>query len=309
MELNQYYELLEPKDGDRILVTGDKSIPIALYLAGVANKKSMKVSCVALVSKNAEIKSDIEEVEIARKNYLEHLSFIEAGLPYSSFEKTELESYSPRETFSKCVVKKDTVNEGDFIKLGKIVKGKVLFVLPLRYFRHFEVAEKGTFIHEFKDVSFRQALRLAGFAVLKYEISDDKLVALTEIVKVDERMLKSGIKPVPLEKSAKIIADEIEHFVQFAENGSKFAVESDDREYLYIITVADVQNAPYKYSITFLDGKAEAITTGVRMNSKKFSVIAVPNIETFRAEAESKDIIIIGKEKVQRIFGRQRQSE
>ncbi|MEM0372228.1 MAG: hypothetical protein QXO69_00070 [archaeon] len=309
MELGKYYELLKPKDGDRILVVGDKSIPIALYLAGAAKKKNAKVACVALVHKGAEISSDIQEIEIARKKYLEHLSFIEAGLPYSSFEKTELDSYSSKETFTKCVFKGDFVSEEELMKIGSLVKGTVLFVLPLKYFRQFEITTRGIIIHENKDVSFRQALRIIGFAVLKYEIIEDKLVALAEPMKIDEKTLKGGMRLVPLEKSARMIAGEIEKYAQFAENGSRFAVESDDREYLYLVTVNDVQNAPFTYSFTFLDGKTSLVTTGVRSNSKKFTVIVVPNIETFRKEAEEKEIIIIGKARIPRIFGRQHVQE
>ena len=104
---------------------------------------------------------------------------------------------------------------------------------------------------------------------------------------------------------AKIIAKQTEDHIKYTMDKSTFALESDDAEFIFVISVRNTSNEPFTYSFKFLQGKAEHQSGVERSRSKAFRFIVLPNTAEFRKEIEEKEILIVGKKKLLQIFGEQ----
>lgn len=312
MEMKKYYELLAPEENDEILIVGHNALPLALYLAGKARLNNKKIKCKAILLENEEIKSEMEEIETAKKRYPEHLAIVSEGIPFVSFERNNILGFITSKKYTKCIVKQDDISRDEFIKLGKICSGKLIMMLSVYYFRKFKLLS-GFFLFNFtKNVSFKKILESAGLKILNYEIETShivneekqRLMIMCDIKKFNPRKISRGFETVSFNDFATEAMNEIHNYSRFVADESRFAVKSKDEDYIYIINVSNSSNTPYTYNFIFLDGKTSVIKNpkDFKKYSKKFNIIVVPNVSRFVKELEQKEILLIGKDKVLKLF-------
>jgi hypothetical protein len=108
---------------------------------------------------------------------------------------------------------------------------------------------------------------------------------------------------VPQDEFGKMIAKELIEYIIYLKPDAGLAIESSDKEYLYYVQGEKRKDEPLQCDFVCLDGQTSWRGDETRANSRKFSVIVLPNTERFRGEFEQKGILILSKEKAFELYG------
>ena len=301
MKLQEYYNLLQPENSEKLLFAGESSILMAAYFAGAAEKKTKEINCYALVPRKSEKTFDIKSLEALKVENPGEATEIQSGATRVSYEKADFSECDFKDPFARCAVETERLEMEDLMKLLKTTQRRVLLILPVYYYRLFEYEMKSFMIKEKRKVSFKKILETFGFKVTDYVLDEKRLVICANVVKANDKMMK--LNDVSLEDFGKYIVNEIGEFIFYADKGTQFAIESDNKEYLYYVRVDAANSAPLNYSFVFLDGKSTVKSDKSYEHSKSYDIIVTPNNELFRKDLESKNVLIIGRTKVFDLFG------
>ena len=297
MKFVHYYKLLKPENSTRVLVCGEKAIPLALFLAGKAKEEGKLVESTALVSGDSEIQSINEEIYLLKEEYPDIKQTIENGLSKTSFEKTSLEEFNSKLNFDYLIFYSNELKKEDLIKVIKLKLKKVILNLPISYSMPLESEEKKLFIKKKEVKSLRELLKKHGAQIEFYD-SDDKRI-ITSFFGLKKAF---SIKQANIDDLSNEVIKEFHKYLKFVREGSTFALKSKDDEYLYYIRVYEKKNSPFQYNFIFLNGTDEKEVGKIRTRSKQYEVIVLPNTPVFKKELDEKEVLITTKERAVQIF-------
>lgn len=160
-----------------------------------------------------------------------------------------------------------------------------------------EIEKKGIFSKKTEIKTLKQLLKQNGAQIERYEADKKNLIIIM-------KGLKKGfdVKSADLEKAGKKIIKEVEKYFKYTKNGAEFAVKTEDKEFLLYIRTKGVLNKQLQYNFTFLNGRIGIPSGPTIRRSKQFEIIVLPNTEVFVNELNSKDVLILSKQKAVEIF-------
>lgn len=297
MELAEYYKIMEPEDNSRVLVTGKKAIPIALYLAGKSRKNSRNVKTHALISEESKVRDITEEIYIVKEKFPEHLESIENGITRTTFEKTEFERFTTKTKYDYLIYYSDHLEKQDLEKITYLKPKKTLLHIPLKYSMALEIKKKRMFSKKTEIKTLKQLLKQNGAQIEKYEADKKTLIVIMKGLKKD-----FDVKSADLKKTGEKIIKEVEKYFRYTKNGAEFAVKTKDKEFLLYVRTKGVLNKQLQYNFTFLNGRISIPSGPTIRRSKQFEIIVLPNTKVFEDELNSKDILILSKQKAVEVF-------
>ena len=297
MELAEYYQILNPENNSRILVTGRKAIPIALYLAGKAAKEGKNVKTHALISEESEIKDITDEIYIVKEKFPEHLESIEKGLPRTTFEKIDFEKFTNKSKYDYLVYYSKHLEKHDLKRIIQLNTKKILLHIPLSYTMPLEYIKKGIFSKKKEIKTLKQLLISNGSKIEKYEADEKNLIVILKGLKKEFE-----VKFSDLGKASEKIIKEIEGHIQYTNKGAEFGIRTEDNEFILYIKTKDIANSPYLYNFIFLNGRITTSNGPTKIISKEFDIVVLPNTRVFENELNKKEILIVSKQKAVEIF-------
>jgi len=303
MEFDRYYSLLKVSDGDNILIDSRDSLVIGLYLAGRAKRENKKIIVHALVRQDAAIQSEADAINYASEHLPNAFDDISEGTALVKFSAVSLAIYTSNSIHNKAILEKEEM--GDLLQaLAKIdsvtMGGKlVLLNLPFKFFGRVRVVKKSFFKEKTEIESFRQFLAGEGFSIGFFDVVESRLFCLVNAKKFDPR---ANIAFLSFDELGELIHKEIMEYIIYLKADNRIGVESLDKEYIYVVQAEMTHDQPLECDFICLDGRGKWTDTANRENAKHFSIIVLPNVETFRKELESKDILVMSKEKVFELY-------
>lgn len=304
--LEKYCDFLAPKSGDRILVVGDKALPIALYVAGKAKSVGASVYAKALISQSSSITNESRALDSMSEEGTDAVKTMESGVPLVSYLIGDFFSEPTAQPYNKIVFVHDFI-EHLAEKVGKIASltsqgGTVLFEFPMSFARPMPITRKGFIGSKTETFSLRQLLLAFGFNIQYYDLLGKKLFCKAQLASLNRKMLQSEAKMLEHAEWADAARKELMPTILAAAGGSKFAVKSDSGEYLFLTQVEDVRDSPVRISFIFPDGRHDWDDGVAKENNKNFSVIVLPNTESLSKEIEAKEILIILKKRIGELY-------
>jgi len=304
MKLEEYYKKLKVQNGDRILVDCPDSLIVSLYLAGKAKKDGLRVTVRALVNPNSPILSESDAVEYAKTHFKGDYSTIAEGAPIITFSVEELMTLKTKSIFNKVLIQREDLTDiiKTLVRISEITSGEKLVMLDLsfQFFRRLNVVRKQMFGEKKEVMSFRQFLRSAGCQLNFYDAVGERLICLVNLGKCSP---PQALALVGFDELGDMIRKEILNYIVYLKTDSQYCIESDDKEYLYFIRGEKTENQPIMCEFIFFDGKGTWSGPEQKDRSRNFYIIVLPNTEAFRGEVESKEIMILGKEKTFELYG------
>lgn len=299
MDLQKYYELLEPKNGEKILIIGEYSLPVALYIAGKMREQNKRISATALAPPGSIITSE----RIAMTKFKEESGVMERGVPDCTLTSGNFLSSTFRAKYNKIAFFQDILTLYEIKKLEEVLEGekKVLFALSQKHFMPLSVETKGFLTKKTITISLKQFLIKMGFKVKYYDVEEKRLLCQADLIKLNKKMEKAILKiSSPKEFSEKIF-NELRGVLPKCAIGSIFAVRSSDDEYIYF-TQVEKNEGLLKYKFIFLDGRCELEDIKSKAKNKGFKIIVLPHTTTFTKEIEEKEVLILLKSRIVDLF-------
>ena len=282
-------------EAQKPLVIGEESIQIALFLSGKAKLEGKDLYSVALVNEEALVQTIPGAVGVARTKHPMDSKEIEKGTPRIKLEKRALEDVEGN--FDFCIINKKAITIEELTKLGKILKGKLVLNLSLSNLRRIQIEKKGLLGKKTVFKSLKQYFMDNKLKVISYDIKDKRMILSLEF----KETKFSDLMFINHYKEADLIIKEIQDNVKFTKNNSTYCIVSDDKEYLYYINVQGKAQSGLDYNFTFLDEKVTRKVPYKR--GKVFSIIVMPNLKVFKEDIEAKEILIVPKKEIAKLFG------
>lgn len=304
MRLEEYYNRLGIKNGDRILVDCADSLIVGMYLAGRAKKGGMSVTVRALVDPNSPMLSENDAVEYAKARFKDDYATISDGAPIITFSVEGLMALKTKSIFNKVLLQREDLT--DIIKtlsrVNEITTGEKLVMLDLsfQFFRRLNAVRKKMFGETKETLSFRQFLEGTGCRVGFYDAIGERLVCLANLGKCNP---PQALALVSFDETGDMIRKEILDYIVYLKTDSQYCIESEDKEYLYFIRGEKTENQPIRCEFIFFDGKGSWNGPEQKDLSRNFYIIVLPNTNAFRREVESKEVLILGKQKAFELYG------
>jgi hypothetical protein len=304
LKLEEYYNRLEVRSGDRILVDCGESLLVSLYIAGRAKAEGHSVTVRALVDPNSPILSESDAIEYAKTHYKDYFETIAAGAPLITFSVESIMALKTKSIFNKVVLQREELYDiiKTLMKVNEIGAGEKLVMLDLsfQFFRRLRVVRKKLFGEKKETMSFKQFLESAGCQVRFYDAVADRLICLFNFAKCSPAQ---AVSLVSFDEFGEMVRKELLDYIVYLKTDSQYCIESDDKQYLYLIAGEKTENQPMRCEFVFLDGKSSWNSGEPKEQAREFTIIVVPNTEAFRREIEAKNILILGKEKTFELYG------
>jgi len=304
MKLEEYYRKLNVQNGDRILVDCADSLIVSLYLAGKAKKNGLSVTVRALVDPNSPILSESDAVEYAKAKFKDDYDVIAEGAPIVTFSVEGLMTLKTKRIFNKVLLQREDLTDiiKTLIRVNEITTGEKLVMLDLsfQFFRRLNAVRKQMFGEKKETMSFRQFLMSAGCQLNFYDAIGERLVCLVNLGKCSP---PQALALVGLDEFGDMIRKEILNYIVYLKTDSQYCIESDDKEYLYFIRGEKTENQPIRCEFIFFDGKGTWSSPDSKDRSRNFYIIVLPNTDTFKKEVESKEVLVLNKEKTFELYG------
>lgn len=302
--LEKYYEILKISEGDRILVAGLDSLAKALYIAGKAKKNGLNVGVHALIDPNSSMLSEDSAIEYAKDNLKEEYKLMKDSANSITFSTGDLKTYGSKSVFNKAVVEiedlpilPDVLSSIDKITIGE---KRVLLDLSFKLLRKIRVVTKKLFGKKEELLSLRQFLTGLGFQINFYDAVGQRLLCCLNARPFSS---KADISLLSLEEFGEQIRKEVMDYLIYVKTGVQFCIVSDNKEYMYFVQDSSKgENEPIRVNFIFLDGTA-SWESEAKIQSRSYSIIVLPNTENFKKELESKEVLIISKERAFEFYG------
>jgi hypothetical protein len=295
-ELERIYDFLEPRQDDNIMVSSEDAMLVGAYIAGRARSERLNVTVRCLVTPGAELDSEAKITEVTRRSFADKLGMIQSGFSRISFRICDFLKENVAPDFNKFFYAGelgiDHIRQMNTHAPTKLV----LLQLPFAYAGLIETGEGGFMRKKMLRLSLRQLLRRIGMSVKYYDVHGKSLWAAASWLELDKRL--RPFRRVKTEDFAALVRKEIFETIRPSRPGSQFALRSGEGEYLYIIEALP-SGKSMLLKFVFLDDTHAHEGKGV----KQFSILIVPDTPTFRAELDSKDILVVPASRVFEMFG------
>ncbi len=287
--LEQIVEWLELKEGARILTAGKQALLTAAFIASTAKNNGI------IIKVHAVTGYETEEQALKEAAKQKVLRQVKEGLVAISYETGKLENVKPLKKYDYAVVISE---KPENLKTLNNLAEKALLVFPHDKGGMIETTE-GLFKKK-KTTSLKKLLE-KSFKIIDYDLVGKHLFFKTKPKKFKE----VNYRFLSCNEAAEFVVKEIQEVIRFAAGGSKFALISDNKEFIYYVNVEDVMNQPFEYSFIFPNGKCNKTVGKKRIRSKKFTIIVLPNVKSIIKELSEKEVVITTKERVLQLFGEQ----
>ncbi|GEM_PF-4226715 len=304
MDFQDYYTELNLQQGDSVLVTGDNSLFLALYLAGKAREEGKEVKTRALIGKESTVVSISEALESEKKNYAAFYDTLKKGVVNTSFGRHDLLEQSNILRFNKIILKYDDWNFKVFAehlkKIYELCEDNTVILIKNGFtvFRMLSKTEKRLFKTSEVPVSFAEYLRNIGLRIIKQDIINEDSVLLLSI-ELKEKTIPTDYKVMPKEKWAEAIMSEVGQ-IALACSPTTFAIKKGD--YYYVISMTPRKDEKAVFTVKFLDWEHQVIRNVPGVFAKNILIVTLPVIPTFDKELQEKGIITTSPEKALELF-------
>ncbi len=304
MKFEEYYELLELGSGDRVLVTGDNSLFLALYIAGRAREEGKEVITRALLGPGSKAISIREALEHEKESYSEYYQTLKKGIVNTSFGRHGLLEQIPTTLFSRVVLEYEkwdfTVFADHLKKLYELCSDDAVLVIKdgLDVFRMLKEKEKKVFRTVEAPLSFREYLNKMGLEVLLQDLKEgDGIIKARIGLKLKQAPKNFSIMPEK-EWAENIVAGVGQ--VALACTPANFVIKKDD--YYHVIVMSPRRDNKAVYRVKFLDWEQTIVREVPELFAKNILIVVLPVIPEFDKEIQEKGLIIVSPEKALQLF-------
>ena len=278
------YELLDPAEGDSIIVLGGLSLPLAMYLAGRSSERNVMVAAKAIVHPNDRVQTVSGALLHAEESMPYLYNTLRGGIPYTFMSQNIGEEDVQAKYPKAAIVQEDAESwRKNLHSLSSLHFLKtVVLSLPLDFTLPFT---RGGSASEM--LGFRRVIESMGFKVEYYDTISNRLYAVLAPRKIrdagDFRMMTVE------EASSQIHAGFTQKMLGLAE-GSRLAVRSANNDYIYIVAVSEGTGS-IDYHFPF------AVNSTQEDVKKDISVSVLPNTASLSERLEGNGIPVIGYRK------------
>jgi len=304
MEFQDYYEALNVQDKDHILITGEKALFLALYIAGKASTDNKEVRARALIPKESKISSISEALESEKEKYAEFYPTLKKGVVSTSFGRHTLFEQSSTLRFNKIFLKKDAWDFKQFAeelkKMYSISTDNLQITVKngTDVFRKLEKKTRGMLRSKTEMITFRRYLKDCGLTLLSQDIKDNDSITNAQLT-LKLKSIPSNYTFLDKQNWAENVIAEIGQ-ITLALQPETFVIKKDD--YYYIISMTPRTDNKAEFTVRYFDWEVKETRIISEIYAKNILIIALPAVQTIEKEIREKELIVVSPEKALELF-------